>query len=117
MNLLGPLFDGDGPPQMRPEIVAAEQRILTMADGMLDWMRKAREYDSTEGDALVKFMVHEGRNPLRGQPHDLDKPVEFSIYFLDRMDRDANRLFIDLMRACFERRCWQKHYGERKDID
>ena len=96
-----------GPPWHMPEIVACESRILTLADGLFTWMREVKIDDPEYRARLDAFMTAHG-NGLQG--YMLDPPKQ---HVLDTLDPDANRLFFELMRAAWERRAWQMHYGVR----
>lgn len=115
-----PGFPGDDRRSARgraPELIAAEMRILTFADALVTWMRET-PWPPAHGEKLDGFMTHKmNRNP------GLDPITEENWYngttsymTLEKLDPDANRLFMDLLRAAWERRCWQVHWGERKDV-
>lgn len=114
-----PGVPGDnGPAGLRPEITAAEQRILTAADALLVWMKEMRPWDPKTAGQVEAFMAHLAPNPLTRRVEDAtdDRAHEsVSHYVLDKMDPDANRMMFELLRAAWERRCWQTHYGERRD--
>lgn len=99
-----------------PEVIATEQRILITADALLTWMKRTPITDETRvlHDKINGFFVHEAGNPFAEDTNDLDN-VKVTKLILDLMDRDTNRLFMDLLRACWERRCWQNFHGMRYD--
>lgn len=103
---------GDNKPEWtRPEIVAAEQRVLMFADALVSWM-KHQDWGDTSA-AIDGFFTHVlDKNPGCGA--DDEESVDTEVWVLDKLDRDANQLFFDLLRAAWERRCWQTHYGERE---
>jgi len=89
-----------------PEILAAEQHILTYADALLTWMRTADLGTLMQDPKIVRFFTHEGGNPFT-------EPVSVTRQMvLELLDPDANRFFAELLRAAWERRCWRAHYGE-----
>jgi hypothetical protein len=92
-----------------PEIIAAEQRILTYADALLTWMRSI-DLGPVE-DKYAAFFTHESYfNPAVEQ---IEHPVGTTKqWLLDKLDPDTNRFFLELLRAAWERRCWRTHYGE-----
>jgi hypothetical protein len=105
---------------MRPEIDATEGRILSLADALLTWMRKVPW--TPEAAAHVDgFMAHITGSPLARNAHDqTDEHIyngDTSHYILDKLDPDANRLMWMLLRAVWERRCWQHAYGERPTLN
>ncbi len=110
----------NGPPQLRPEIIAAEQRILTCADTLLTWMIELKPWDPKVAQQIDGFFAHITGNPLAHKPQSDplgDKNYEnVSHYVLDKMDPDANRFMYELLRAAWERRCWQQNYGERESV-
>jgi len=115
--MFGHIVPGDNmPPNLRPEIVAAEQRILTCADALLFWMKQMHPWEPRLASHIDAFMAHMAPNPLYRRPEDRldDRAYEdFSRFVLDKLDPDANRMMFELLRAAWERRCWQAHYGER----
>lgn len=104
---------GDRAPEMsRPEVVAAEQRILTFADGLVTWMRVTPWEPEKAARGLHDFLTHTSEVNPAGGPGERGK-----IHILDRLDPDANRLFMDLLRAGWERRCWKAYYGEKSEVE
>lgn len=94
-----------------PEIIAAEQRILTYADALLTWMRQ-QSYPPEWERKLEGFMTHKlDRNP--GLQPMLEGTTTY--WILEKLDPDANRLFMDLMRSAWELRRWKAHWGEEAD--
>jgi hypothetical protein len=115
----GDRFPGDNAPESsRPEVVAAEQRMLTYADALLTWMRK-EDFGITDigpsplAYAMDRFFthVHGAKNPGWG-PSAETPMADDQVWMLDKMDYDANRLLLELLRAAWERRCWRARYGE-----
>lgn len=108
-------------PMSRPEIVAAEQHILDLADAFVAWLKRA-PLNPELRTRVDGFMAHEMPNPLRRPSWDtLDEKVRSesvmsTMYILDKLDPDANRFFFELIRAAWNRRCWQVHYGERANV-
>lgn len=100
-------------PMSRPEIVASEERVLQWADALLRWIRHT-EWPEGLADRIDLFMAHEGPNPYRSLPADADTPVQVERYVLTKTDLETNQFLMELLRAAWERRCWQTHYGERK---
>lgn len=102
----------NGQPIWRPEVHAAESHVLTLADALVTWMRKT-EWKPGEAAKIVDFFAHTGVNPSallgRDSGYEIAPPI---MYTLDRLDPDANRLFMELLRAAWDRRMWRKHYGE-----
>jgi hypothetical protein len=107
---------GDNMPEWaRPEVVAAEQRILTYADALLTWMRRETWSPDRAALALTDYFIHASdHNPGIGAGHDAEV-YETHVMVLDKMDDDANRFMMDLLRAAWERRCWRAHYGETEE--
>jgi hypothetical protein len=108
---------GDNGPS-RPEIVASEQRVLIAADALCSWMREV-PWPPEDATKVNGFMMHTiERNPAMPPRNELaldyGEPV---VCVLDKMDRDANRFFFDLMRAAWELRCWRRHYGEIPKVE
>ena len=106
----------DRRPEWRPEVIAAEQRILTLADALVTWMRAEEWTPETVQERMVDFFTHKSNyNPAAGS----DDPGigTTKVWILDRMDRDANRLFMELLRATWELRCWKAAYGERTEVE
>jgi hypothetical protein len=96
-----------------PEIIAAEERILLYADGLLSFMRSAPMDKVMQDPKVIKFLTHEwgaanGRNPF-GQPLNMGESKQ---WLMELMDPDNNRLFAELLRAAWDLRCWRQHYGE-----
>lgn len=94
-----------------PEIIAAEQRILTYADGLLTFMRSEKTDVLSEAQGSIAFFTHSmgtglAPNPF-GKPYGVTKK-----YLLERMDPDNNRLLAELLRAAWDLRCWRAHHGE-----
>jgi hypothetical protein len=94
-----------------PEIIAAEQRILLYADGLLSFLRSPAMDEVMNDQKATLFLTHEygtanGVNPF-GQP-----TGETKQWLLERLDPDNNRLFAELLRAAWDLRCWKTHYGE-----
>jgi len=118
--MFGHIVPGDSmPPNLRPEIVAAEQRILTAADCLLTWMTELKPWDPKVAAKIDGFFAHMSNNPLARRASDPldDRAYEnVSHYVLDKMDPDANRMMYELLRAAWERRCWQQTYGERTTV-
>jgi hypothetical protein len=117
---LRPGVPGDnGPDKLRPEIVAAEQRILTCADALLIWMKEMQPWEPRVAGQIDAFMAHQARNPLHRRVEDVCDDAAYAgkitSFVLDKMDPDANRMMFELLRAAWERRCWQALYGERQD--
>ena len=100
--------DGQSAWRRAPEIIAAEQRILTMADALLTWMHNC-EFTEEDAHRVDSFFTHESdRNPgLKEFYSGTTKQ-----WFLEKFDPDANRLLFDLLRATWERRCWQTYWKE-----
>ena len=95
----------------QPEVVAAERRILTLADALVTWMRTEEWQPDEIAHQMADFFTHTTNiNPGCG-PDDPAAGVT-KVWILDKMDRDANRLFVELLRATWDRRCWRAHYGE-----
>lgn len=90
-----------------PEIIAAEQRVLVLADGLLTWMRHVDVGDHAWTDRLAAFFTHQSRRNPGGEVIGTTEQL-----VLEKMDPDANRLLVELLRAAWELRCWQTHYGE-----
>ena len=112
----------DRRPEMRPEVVAAEQRILTFADGLLTWMRKI-EWGLEDGEAsplmnsIDNFFTHRPGNVNPGWGPSSELPIKpTQIWIMDKMDHDANRLLLELLRATWERRNWRARYGEPNEV-
>ena len=99
------------------EITAAEQRILTFADALVTWMKET-SWPPDHADRIDGFMTHTTeRNPGLTQFINEDPYRGVTKHWtLERLDPDANRLFMDLLRAAWERRCWQVRYGEREHL-
>ena len=100
------------------EVLAAEQRIVTFADALLTWMREMQP-ELGQSPEMAGFFTHERGNPLAAQPGDGYDPVSkepVKHMVLDKMDRDANRLMLDLLRAAWERRTWQAYHGLRSNV-
>jgi len=91
------------------EIIAAEQRIITFADALITWMYSEEMSDIALDPKIAAFMTHE----TQYNPGGLAYGGTTKHMILERTDPDANRLFIDLLRAAWERRCWQAKYGMR----
>lgn len=93
-----------------PEIVAAEQRILTYADALLTWLRKEDfSADQKFTESLDAFFTHVSqRNPGLMEISD----GVTSKWILEKLDPDANRFFLDLLRSAWELRCWRQRHGE-----
>lgn len=94
----------DRPDWLRPEIIATEQRIITMADAI--WERHIRrpmtEEERCEFDhAMLTCTV--GNAP--------------EVRTLELSDPHVQQLFKELMHAVWKRRVWQIRYGERKEND
>jgi hypothetical protein len=106
----------NAPSNFRPEIIAAEQRILTCADALLVWMKEMQPWEPRLASEIDVFMAHMAPNPLKRRPEDAtDDRAHANVtrYVIDKMDPDANRMMFELLRAAWERRCWQAAYGER----
>jgi hypothetical protein len=91
-----------------PEIIAAEQRILTYADALLSWCR-ASTFDTQYMVKLADFFTHTRKYNPGGEPVPMG---ETTAWMLERLDPDANRFLVELMRAAWELRCWKERYGE-----
>ena len=105
----------DRRPETRPEVIAAEQRILTYADALVTWMRSEVLRPPAVANATVDFFSHQSTlNPACG-PDDPACGIT-KVWILDKMDRDANQLFMELLRATWDRRCWRASYGEIEEI-
>ncbi len=93
-----------------PEIIAAEQRILTYADALLTWMRRENLGPEFESKAAAFFTHQTTRNPGLTQ---IEYPAGTTKqWVLEKLDPDSNRFFIELLRAAWELRCWRAHYHE-----
>lgn len=93
-----------------PEIIAAESRIITYAEALLEWMQRVDLEPGTQRK-ISDFMTHTTqRNPATKE---LEWPGQTTAWLLERTDPDANRFLMELIRAAWERRQWQERYGER----
>jgi hypothetical protein len=90
------------------EVLAAEQRILSYADALVTWMQKEENASWSHSPAIDGFITHQRGNPLTGDTE--GKTIHM---VLDKLDPDTNRFFLELLRAAWERRCWQAHHGLR----
>ena len=93
------------------EIITAEQRILTRADALLTWMVELEWGDDTS--TLDAYYRHTTQSNPGSRPlvmHTSEGTVT-KTWILDQMDRDANMLFMELLRSAWELRCWRAHYG------
>jgi hypothetical protein len=98
------------------EVLASEQRIITMADALLSWMRSEEMHDILNLESVDRFFTHTSNvNPGAGP--DSPNLGKTKVWILDKLDPDANRFFFDLLRATWERRCWQQRYGLRATLD
>ena len=116
-----PYVPGDNMPEYaRTDVVAAEQRILTYADALLTWMRKV-DWESPENrpaaEAMDRFFTHTSAwNPAWGPSSEtVQKPTQ--CWIMDKLDHSANQIFMDLLRACWERRNWRARYGEITELE
>ena len=93
-----------------PEIIAAERRILTYADALLTWMRREDfSVDAKFTESLDAFFTHTSqRNPGLSPINE----GTTSKWILEKLDPDANRFFLDLLRSAWELRCWRQRSGE-----
>ena len=96
---------------MVPEIVAAEQRILTSADALMTWMTQINW--GPEEPALERFFMHtSSTNPgARRMDFLTHEGGVTKAWILERIDPDANRFFMELLRSAWELRCWKARYG------
>lgn len=101
-----------------PEIIAAEQRILTLADALLVWLR---EVDITPEyrEKMALFFTHESkRNPGLAQDDGIADDLSVTkMWLLEKMDPDANRFLVELLRAAWDLRCWRCHHGEITTVE
>lgn len=88
------------------EIIAAEQHILTLADGLVDWMMHEPITDAKEQSEYYEFFTAHGPAP-NGLATDIKGQRRF---ILERMDVDTNRIFLELLRAAYQRRKWKQYY-------
>lgn len=95
-----------------PDLIASEQAILTLADGLLAWMIQVPRYRQKDGVKWCDFITHvndcnPGRTPLQ-ETADCSRE-----YMLERFDPDANHLLAELLRHAWHRSAMMTKYGER----
>lgn len=94
------------------EIVAAEQRILTHADGLIEWMKET-DWPPDFAHKVDRFFTHELQRNPGGESFEDQGPLGVTkVFTLEKLDPDANRIFLELLRAAWELRCWKRYYGE-----
>lgn len=89
-----------------PELVAAEQSVITHADGLLTWMTHEvipeEEFRTRVDREKEKFVTYDRH---------LDTVESWK---LDLADPDAQRILAELLRACWKRRVWLVRLGLRE---
>lgn len=122
MTLIGPTPGDDRRSawNRQPEIVAAEQRILMYADGLLQFMRRAVAEGGFTPEYVGKiemFFTHMSQvNPFSKPDAPATDAEKYEgrteVWLLEKLDPDNNRMLGELLRAAWELRNWKARYGE-----
>lgn len=103
-------YNPDRNPELALEVLAFESRILTLADALVIWMRRLPF--TSESARLCNNFIADPKyttNPA-------GKPLSWTdgpdMLLLDKLDPDANKLLLELLRTAWHLRSWKQFYKD-----